>query len=436
MDIDTTSLRAACADLNGQMRGKRLPADEAAKLEFSGMRMPLSVMNVDLWGADIEGSPLVFESGDADGQLRVTDRGPVAMPWLEQASTLVPMWMFYDDGRPFEVDPRHALGQVLAGYARRGWKVIAATELEFTLIEPSGDTPHPAGWTISGDIPYSAACSIDALDRHAAFFDDLYAGAEAMDIAIKAAVSETGVGQFEINLSHGPAMRVADDTWLFKSLVRGMAHRHGLSATFMAKPFEGDAGNGLHLHMSVEDRAGRNLFDNGLMSGSPLLRQAVAGCLSTMPGATLIFAPHGNSYDRITPGAHAPTGAAWGYENRTTAIRIPGGDPAARRLEHRVAGGDTNPYLVIAAILGGALMGIEDNLSPPEPVIGNAYSQRVLQFPTDWDGAIERFSISPRMKRIFPETLIENFTLTKRQEQRRTAPLKDEALRRTMLELL
>lgn len=424
MDIDTKSIRTGFADLNGQMRGKRLPAAHAEKIEYQGQRMPLSAVTVDLWGCDIENSPLVFESGDADGQLRCTERGPLPMPWLDQPATLMPMWMFTDQGQPFEADPRHALARVLARYARRGLKVIAATELEFTLVDDTGASLATVRSPHTGKpLTDAAVVGVAALDTFQRFFDDLYAGADAMGISAQAAISEAGIGQFEINLDHGPAMRIADDTWLFKSLVRGMARKHGMAATFMAKPFADDAGNGLHLHFSVLDEAKRNIFDNGLMTGSGQMLSAVAGCVAGMPGATLIFAPYENSYVRMSPGAHAPTGACWGYENRTAAIRIPGGEPAARRIEHRTAGGDTNPYLVMAAILGSALMGIEDELNPPEPVIGNAYDQRILQIPTDWDAAIERFAGSPKMARIFTPLLIDMYARTKRQEKRRLAAM-------------
>jgi glutamine synthetase len=424
MEIATQSIRTACADLNGQMRGKRLPASHAARLEISGLRMPLSVLNLDLWGEDITESPLVLPSGDADGQLRVTERDPVPMPWLPEPATLVPLWMFTDEGLPFEGDPRHALSRVLARFSKRGWKVTAATEVEFTLLDDSGDIlAHARDPRTRRRLGAGAINSVESLDRFAVFFDDLYAGAEAMEIKAQSAVSEAGIGQFEVDLEHGPAMRVADDTWLFKALVRGTARKHGMAATFMAKPFEDDYGNGMHLHFSVLDGEGRNIFDNGMMTGTTAMRQAVAGCLAAMPGSTLVFAPHLNSYARTAPGAHAPTGAAWGYENRTTALRIPGGEPASRRIEHRVAGGDTNPYLVMAAVLGAALMGIEDGLTPPEPILGNAYEQRVLQVPSDWQTAIDRFSASPKMARIFPRRLIENLVMTKRQEWHRMTEL-------------
>jgi len=425
---ETSSLRTACADLNGAMRGKRLPAHHAAKLEFAGQRMPLSVLTLDLWGRDIVGSPLVLPSGDADGQLRLTERGPVPMPWLDPAPMLMPMWMFTEDGRPFDACPRHALARVLARYAKRGWKVTAATELEFTLVDPSGTTLAPVRAPGTGEALHAGDINgVDALDTFARFFDDLYAGAAAMGIPAQTACSEAGVGQFELTLDHGPAMRMADDTWLAKALIRGIARKHGMAATFLAKPFADDSGNGMHVHMSVTDAHKQNVFDNGLQAGSGVLKQAVAGCLSGMPGAMLVFAPHANSYARFTPGNHAPTGAAWGYENRTTAIRIPGGDPAGRRLEHRMPGGDTNPYLVLAAILGAALIGIEDDVAPPAPVMGNAYGQPVLKVPTDWDEAIARFDTSPRMARIFPKLLIDMLVRMKRQEQDTTAALEHDA---------
>ncbi|MEM1362551.1 MAG: glutamine synthetase family protein [Pseudomonadota bacterium] len=421
------SLRTGICDLNGQMRGKRLTGDQLPKIEFSGLRLPLSALNVDLWGADILNSPLVFSSGDADGQLRITDRGPVPMPWLAPGTDLVPMWLFTDDGRPFAGDPRHALGRVLERFHRQGWKVTAAMELEFTLIDPSPEPPRAVGEVAS-------VLGVEELDRHAVLFDEIFQGAKTMDIPVQGALSESGVGQFEINLGHGPAMRMADDVWLTKQLIRGMASKHGLAASFMAKPLPDEPGNSMHCHVSIQDRQGRNLFDNGLHSGTSLMHAAIAGCLACMPGATLIFAPWDNSFQRLTPETHAPTGASWGYENRTTAIRVPGGDPAARRIEHRVPGADANPYLALATILGSMLIGVEDELSPPEPVIGNAYEQRALKLPLDWDTAIKSFSESPKMTRILPPAIISYYVAMKRQEQRRMADLSPEAQLRVMLQ--
>ena len=412
------SIRVAAADLNGQPRGKRIPARFADKVVSDGTRFPLSVMNLDIWGEDIDDSPLVFESGDRDGVLRPTERGFVPMPWLSSPSALLPIWMYRDDGRPFEGDPRHALAAVLNRYKARGLKPVVAVELEFFLIDDSGKSLQVPVSPRSGKRRKAAEImSIRALDAFDTFFGDLYDACEEMDIPADTAISEAGLGQFEINLMHqSDALRAADDAWLFKMLLKGMARRHGFAASFMAKPYEDYSGSGLHMHFSILDDEGNNVFDDGGPQGTDTLRHAVAGCLDAMHDSALIFAPHGNSYDRLVPGNHAPTSICWAYENRTAALRIPSGNPAARRIEHRVAGGDVNPYLMVAAVLGAALNGIEDGAEPPAPITGSAYELDLPQMPIDWGKAIDIFADSKIMPRIFDPGLIRNFVLTKRQE--------------------
>lgn len=410
------TVRVAASDLNGQARAKRLPAGRADRCFEDGTRMPLSVLNVDIRGEDIEGSPLVFESGDRDGILRPTERGFVPMPWLAAPSALLPTWMYREDGAPFEGDPRHALAAVLRRYAARGLAPVVATEMEFYLIDDSGDEPAPPPSPRSGRRRRGGeVLSLRALDAFDAFFTDVYEACEAMGIPADTAISESGMGQYEINLLHRDALAAADDAWLFKLMLRGVARRHGFAASFMAKPYADHAGNGLHVHFSVLDADGANVFDDGGEAGTDALRSAVAGCLAMMPASTLILAPHGGSYDRYAPRAHAPTGIGWAYENRTAAIRIPAGPTAARRIEHRVAGGDVNPYLLIAVLLGAALAGIEDGAAPPAPIAGNAYEAELPRLPVSWSAAIDAFD-GPEMRRILPPELVRNYLMTKRQE--------------------
>jgi glutamine synthetase len=433
--IRSSTFRIATADLNGQARGKRLPAEYQFQLESGAVRMPLSALNVDISGADIEESPLLWEEGDADGTLLPTGRGPVPMPWLERPSELVPMWMF-KAGAPFPGDPRHALARVLERYTARGWRVMAATELEFYLLDQAYfNELQPAHAPGRSRPTYGEAImSLDELDAFDDFFSDLYDGASAMGIPAQAAISESGIGQFEINLSHGEAMRAADDCWLFKMLVRGMARKHGMAASFLAKPFAETAGNGLHLHFSVLDQTGANVFDDGGQAGTDLLRHAVAGCLQAMPDSTLIFAPHGPSFDRFVEGAHAPTNAAWGYENRTVAVRIPGGPPKARRIEHRVAAGCVNPYLLLAGVLGAAMNGIEDKAEPTAPIVGSAYEEDLPRLHPTWLSAVDAFETSAEIARIFSPQLIENMVYTKRQELARFSTVNDAERRALYLE--
>ena len=411
------SVRIAASDLNGQARGKRIPGKFAGKLTKDGARFPFSVLNLDICGEDIADSPLVFETGDADAVVRPTERGLLPMPWLGSGSALLPVWMFYEDDRPFQGDPRHALARIKERYTKMGFTAVVATELEFYLIDPTNPILNTGADTLG-------LRSLDAFDG---FFTDLYDACDAMDIPADAAISEAGAGQFEINLMHVDDMlKAADDAWLFKLLVRGVAQKHGVTASFMAKPHAVQSGNGMHVHFSVLDAQGDNLFDDGGSAGSKRLLSAIAGCLNAMPASMLVLAPHANSYNRLVPGAHAPTKICWAYENRTVAIRVPGGSHKARRIEHRVAGGDANPYLLLSAVLGAALDGIEQDMTPPPPVRGNAYALDVAALPKTWEDALDRFETDTALTQIFPKTLIENMCFTKRQEMKTLAVLSEE----------
>ena len=426
---EVRTIRVAAADINGQARGKRIPARFAEKVLKDGIRFPYSVLNLDIWGEDIDDSPLVFEEGDQDGTLRPTERGFMPMPWLEAPTALLPIWMYRENGQPYEGDPRHALNAVVQRFKALGLTPVVAMELEFFLIDDSGKKLQVPLSPRSGKRRKAAeTLSIRALDAFDTFFTDLYDACEAMDIPADTTTSETGLGQFEVNLMHcDDALRAADDAWLFKMLVKGLARRHGFAASFMAKPYPEYSGSGLHTHFSVIDRNGDNVFDSGGPKGTAMLRHAVAGCLEAMAESTLLFAPHANSYDRLVPEAHAPVNICWGYENRTAAIRIPAGSPSARRIEHRVAGGDVNPYLMLAVILGAAINGIEDGIDPPPPVTGNAYAIEGLPtIPTTWAEAVDAFEASKAMARIFSPEMIRNMVLTKRQEIHYLAELNPE----------
>lgn len=425
---DIKAITTIAADLNGQARGKRIARRFAGKTLAEGTRFPFSVLNLDIWGEDIENSPLVFEAGDPDGILRPTERGFLPVPWLDTPTALLPIWMFHEDGRPYEGDPRQALARVIERYSALGLTPVVATELEFYIIDDRGKElrvpPSPRSGKRRQQAEILALRQLDAFDD---FLTSLHDACEAMDIPADTTISEAGPGQFEINLMHSPdALKAADDAWLFKLLTRGLARKHGFAASFMAKPYPDYAGNGLHTHFSVLDADGNNIFDDGSAAGSDRLRHAIAGCLKAMPGSMLVFAPHASSYDRLVPGAHAPTGIAWAYENRTSALRVPSGPPVARRIEHRVAGGDINPYLFLAAILGAALNGIEDGQDAPPPIQGNAYDQDLEHLPRSWDAAIAAFDQSAEIKRIFDPGLIANFLATKRQELHYMAELSPE----------
>jgi glutamine synthetase len=417
------SIFACVCDLNGTMRGKRVPVDQVSKVVGGGLRMPLSIVGMDVWGEDVENSELVFETGDSDGLCDFTGRPLMPITWTNRPSALAMLWMRQEDGTPFPGDPRRALARVAEQYKQRGLTPVVATELEFYLFDPSEDHPQAPRSPVTGKrLDSDGALSLDELQHFDAFLDEVYDACELQGIPADAAISENGAGQFEINMRHvADPLRAADDAVLFKRLVRGIARKHDFAATFMAKPYGDLSGSGFHAHFSLIDEDGVNVFDNGGDEGTSLMLNAVAGLLATMQQNTLTFAPHENSYRRLLPGAHAPTNVAWGYENRTAAIRIPGGSPKARRIEHRVAGADANPYLVLAAILGGALLGIERNMQPAPPITGDAYAMKLDNLPLDWATAIDAFRKGADVPTIFSRRLQTMLVECKMQELRKFA---------------
>jgi glutamine synthetase len=415
---EITSLRAAVCDLNGMLRGKRVPVAQAAKVLEGQMRMPYSIACLDIWGEDVADNPIVWKHGDVDGRAVPTGRGFLPMDWLGTPSALMPLWMTEEDGAPYLGDPRQALAAVVERFRARGLTPVVATELEFYLVDTSGDEPTPPKSPVTHKLlDGDGALCIDDLDHFEAFFTDVYAACDSHGIPVDSAISENGGGQFEINLLHvADPLKAADDALYFKRFVKGIARKYGLAASFMAKPFLDRSGNGFHVHFSLLDRDGRNVFDDGGPDGTATMRHAVGGLLEAMRASALVFAPHLNSYRRLQPNAHAPTEVCWGYETRHAAIRIPGGGPAARRIEHRVAGADANPYLVLAAILGAALDGMERETAAPAPLTATAEEAAGATLPQDWKAAIAAFERSERMAGVFAPVLRETFVGMKKQE--------------------
>lgn len=406
---DPAAFYAAIFDMNGILRGKRLPYAHLDKVLSGGTRMPLSSIGVDIWGTDVAGTRLTLERGDLDGCCLPTGRGVLDLGWPSSRCPLVPLWMSCEDGRPYYGDARHLLANVLSRYSALGLTPVVATEVEFYLLDPS-----PAGADLARDSIYA----ISELAEVNGFLDDVYAVAASCGISVEAATAEGAPRQFEFNLMHqADALKAAEDTLFFRRIIRNAARRHGYQASFMARPFASHAGSGLHVHFSVLDGAGHNIFSNGTPQGSPLLRHAVAGQLATLADMSLAFAPHLNSYRRLAPGGLAPTRIGWGYENRTSALRIPAGPDAARRIEHRVSGADANPFVVLAAILGGALHGITEQLDPPPPFATNAHLEDVPQIARSWHDALDRFRRSDTVSEILHPEFVAAFAACKEQEQ-------------------
>lgn len=407
-------------DINGVPRGKWLPAESCEKLLAGGLQMPRSAVSLDIWGRDIENSPLVFASGDSDGVCQPVSAVCLA-PWHQEQTAQLHMQLLEADGSVLYADPRAQLQKVVERLGKLGYKAVCATELEFYLLREESDAlgrPRPVSDNDPNLVPSTDVYDLTELDAQRHFFADVRAACEAQGIPADSILSECAPGQFEINLLHcDDPLKVADQTLLFKRLLKGVARSHGLRMSAMAKPFGDQAGNGMHVHMSLVDKNGNNVFDDGSAQGSGLLRHAVAGMMATANDAMAIFAPHSNSYRRFQEGSHAPLNLCWGYDNRTATFRIPASEPKARRIEHRIAGADVNAYLVLAAILAGVCHGLENNLQPPAPVEGDAYQVKSEQLINTWSGALNRFAESALWPEYLDPEFIELFVLLKRQEQ-------------------
>jgi len=417
---DLKFVDAFVADLNGVLRGKRLPAAAAVRLFESGLRLPRSLIGVDIWGYDVMENGLVLETGDVDGLcFPVADLMPC--PWTAEPSAQIMMMMGDEDGGPFHVDPRQLLIDIKQKLAAHDLHPVAAIELEFYLLSRETDELGrpllPRSAATGRRINDARMYAMTELDANAAFFSDLYAACDEQGLPLGAAIVEGGAGQFEVNMMHQPdPVLAADQAILFRRTVKGVADKHGLIASFMAKPFGDLAGNGLHVHMSLLNGKGENVFALKDGSDSPVLHHAIAGLLAAAPEAMIFLAPHMNSYRRFQDASHAPTSLTWGYENRTASIRIPNDDGANRRFEFRIAGADANPYLLIASLLGGVLHGVEKKLTPPPATEGNAYETDAPEVPVSWRRALTTFENGKILAPLFGETFTHVYSALKRQE--------------------
>lgn len=408
-------------DVNGLLRGKRLPVSQLPRLYDKGLCLPASTAVLDIYGQEVEATGMVMDTGDADHICRPVAGSLRPLPWAQRPSGQVLLEMNTPEGQPFIGDPRVVAAGALAQLQALGLTPVVATELEFRLFEADLDgSGHPrVPGQCSGVGQRSQLYGLDELNRLDALLADIEAACQAQGLPMDTIIAEQSEGQYEINLEHvDDALLAADHALLLKRTVKSCAQRHGLIASFMAKPFGDASGNGMHVHTSLVDAQGANVF-NADGEPSKLLLQAVAGLLETMADATAVFAPYANSYRRFQPGSHAPMAPNWGIDNRTTALRLPLAEPNATRIEHRVAGADVNPYLALAVILGGMAYGIRNKLTPRPATQGNAYVQDAPTLPDAWGAALTRFENSGFIAECFGEQYQSWYAACKRQERER-----------------
>lgn len=413
-----TMVEALITDCNGIARGKWLPVQKLATIENQGLKLPKSALGLDVWGRDIPA--LAHANGDIDGYCHLVEgslRPLLTERGVDQAQII--LTMSDKDGSAFMGDPRQVLNALVSRFTEKSLNPCMAVELEFSLL-PRPKTKDSVGSALRDQNSLGGNLyALSELDYHAPLLEALRQAFETQDLPYEGIIKESAPSQFEINVAHSDdVMLLADQVIRMQRTIRAVAARHGFIASFMPKPIDDEAGNGLHVHCSLLEENGVNVFDNGEESGSDLLQFAVGGCLELLPLSMLLFAPSFNAYRRFQPGNHAPTEATWGYDNRTTALRIPESPPSARRIEHRVAGADANPYLVLAAVLAGIWHGIENKVSPPAAIEGNAWAQDIdaPKLATTMDQAIDVFRNETQLADYLSTEFKTLFLATKQQE--------------------
>ena len=384
---------AMVPDIGGVPRGKRLHVSALDKLYGEGMALPGSTYALDMLGNNVESTGLGSPDGDPDYPCHAVPGTLAPVPWAGPERAQLLLSMSDDDGRPWWLDPRHIVAAMADRLDRLGLRAAVAFELEFYLVEKENERPLPARAPASGERPAATQVYLMAeLDAWAPVLDDIAAACRAQNIPADVATVEYAPAQFEINLRHGSDILTAcDHALLLKRAVKGVAARHGLIATFMARPFREFSTSGTHVHLSLLDSQGANVFDDGSAQGSQKLRHAIGGLAATMTEAVPIWAPNVNGFRRLAAPGWVSQKVSWGYNNRTVALRVPSGPASARRIEHRPAGADANPYLVLAAVLAGVHRGLTAGLDPGAPAAGDAAGPDARPLPLEWLDALRAF---------------------------------------------
>jgi glutamine synthetase len=409
-------------DLSGVARGKLLTRDEVITAYSQGRFYPGSMTSVDVTGRDVEETGLVWDDGDADRICWPVAGTLAKVPWLADNQGQYIASLHEAGGEPSQADPRHTLARVIEiCKAEHGFTPVAAIELEFYLMDReathAGRPSPPRGLGGGAQCKNIDSYALHDLEEFAPFFRDLYDGAAIQGLPVEALISEYEPGQMEIGLRHRTdALKACDEAVMFKRLVKGTASKHGLVASFMAKPYRDHAGCGMHVHASLNGADGENAFSTDDPASHLLLRHAVAGLLATMPESLAIFAPNANSYRRFRKSSYAPTNLSWGINNRTVCVRIPAATGAATHIEHRLPGADANPYLALAAVLSGMCHGISQKLDPGPPIAGNAYAREDARLPLNWPAALQALRTGNILKDYMGARFLDIFATVKEAE--------------------
>jgi glutamine synthetase len=405
-------------DQAGVARGKMMPSSKFTS--NTSLALPSAVFMTTISGGYPEdGNGFSYPEDDGDLKLMPDLSTLTLVPWEEDPTAQVICDLVHQDGRNVDFTPRNLLKKIVAAYDKRGLRPVVAPEIEFYLVRKNPDPDYPltppvgrSGRPIGGGAGYSIA-GVNEFDE---LIDDIYHFSESQGLEIDTLIHEEGAGQLEINLRHGHPIELADQVFMFKRTIREAALKHDTYATFMAKPIQGQPGSAMHIHQSIVDKkTGRNIFANEDGTETESFRHFIGGMQKHVPNALVMLAPYVNSYRRLTQAASAPVNNKWGYDNRTTAFRVPRSDPAARRVENRIPSSDANPYLALAASLACGLIGLSKRLEPEPPVLTTA-NEDEIDLPRGLLEAVDLFEADEDLREILGASFISTYAAIKRAE--------------------
>jgi glutamine synthetase len=405
-------------DQAGVARGKMMPSSKFTS--NTSLALPSAVFMATISGGYPEdGNGFVYPEDDGDLKMVPDLSTLTVVPWEDDPTAAVICDLVHQDGRTVEFTPRNVLKNVVAAYDKLGLKPVVAPEIEFYLVHKNPDPDYPltppvgrSGRAIGGGAGYSIA-GVNEFDE---LIDDIYHFSESQGLEIDTLIHEEGAGQLEINLRHGDPIELADQVFMFKRTIREAALKHNIYATFMAKPIQGQPGSAMHIHQSIIDKkTGANIFTAGDGSETDQFFHFIGGMQKHVPNALVMLAPYVNSYRRLTQAASAPVNNKWGYDNRTTAFRVPRSDPAARRVENRIPSSDANPYLALAASLACGLIGLKNRLESEAPVVTTA-NEDEIDLPRGLLEAVDLFEQDEELASLLGKTFATTYAAIKRAE--------------------
>ena len=413
-----TEVECLVPDITGIARGKIIPA---AKFSHDyGTRLPEGIFATTVTGDYPDDYYELTSPSDSDMFLRPDPDTVRMVPWATDPTAQVIHDCFTKDGQPHDLAPRSVLRRVLDAYAEAGLQPVVAPEVEFFLVQKNTDPDFPllppAGRSGRAETARQSY-SIDAVNEFDPILDLMYDYCDAMKLDVDTLIHESGAAQLEVNFTHSDALSRADQVFLFKRTMREAALRHGIYATFLAKPMENEPGSAMHIHQSLLDaRSGENVFTGRDGDAhSAVFGHYLAGLQKYVPMAMAFFAPNVNSYRRLALGQVAPINVQWGYDNRTCGLRVPMDTPENMRVESRFAGSDANPYLAMAATLACGLMGMREKLEPTAPLSGSAQVHG-FELPRSLGEALDALETCEPLKTMLGARFVRAYVSIKRKE--------------------